>query len=471
MTTATQPETNALSGTISQTLAEFAENLSYDDIPANVRERAKYLILDSVGIAFASTQHEFAKCILAGIQAVGEPGDSPVIGMNARLGMRDGVLMNGALIHGLDYDDTHMKSVVHATAATLPSAMVVAAREGASGKDLLTAYIVGMEVAIRIGEAANFGFHHRGYHATGVVGHFASALIAGKLMGLDAAQLATAQGITGSTAMASQEFVEDGAWNKRLHPGWAGVAGIMAAGQAKHGFVAPSKPYEGRFGIFKNHLAGLESHVDYAAITDQLGTRWAVVESAIKPYPTCHFTHAIADSALALREQHGIEAKDIARIRALIPEDTVPVIAEPVANKKRPVSDYDAKFSTQFIAAACFERGKFGLAELEDEALNDEAILSLADKVEYEIDPNSEFPRFFSGGMVVTTKDGGEFIHHERINRGAGERALTGDEIVEKYTDNATMAVSSERASAVQASVLKLDDADAKTLVEGLATG
>jgi 2-methylcitrate dehydratase PrpD len=377
--------------------------------------------------------------------------------------------MNGALIHGLDYDDTHMESVVHATAVTLPAALVVAAREGASGRDLLTAYIAGMEAAIRIGEAPKVGFHQRGYHATGVVGHFASSLVAGKLLGLDAAQLATAQGIAGSTAMASLEFVEDGAWNKRLHPGWAGVAGIMAAGQAKHGFVAPARPYEGRYGIFKSHLAELDKDADYDAVTDRLGTRWAVVESAIKPYPSCHFTHAIADSALALRERHDIAADNIVRVRALIPEETVPVIAEPVANKKRPVSDYDAKFSTQFIAAACFERGKFGLAELEDEALNDPKILALADKVDFEIDPKSEFPRYFSGGMVVTTKDGGEFVHHERINRGAGERALSGEEIVAKFTDNALMAASREKVDAVRELVLRLDEIDAKELIEPLS--
>ena len=170
-----------------------------------------------------------------------------------------------------------------------------------------------------------------------------------------------------------------------------------------------------------------------------------------------------------MRKRHGIAADDIARIRALIPEETVPVIAEPVANKKRPVSDYDAKFSTQFIAATCFERGKFGLAELEDEALNDPKILALADKVECEIDPKSAFPRYFSGGMVVTTKDGGEFVHHERINRGAGERALSGEEIVAKFTDNALMAAPHDRVEAVQALVLGLDDADARKLAEGLA--
>ena len=469
MTTAVQTETASAAAPISTTLAEFVHGLTYDDIPAEVRERAKYLVLDAAGIAMASTQYPFADAILAGIQAVGEPGEMPVIGMNVRLGMRDAVLMNGALIHGLDYDDTHMESVVHATAVTLPAALVVAAREGASGRDLLTAYIAGMETAIRIGEAPKVGFHQRGYHATGVVGHFASSLVAGKLLGLDAAQLATAQGIAGSTAMASLEFVEDGAWNKRLHPGWAGVAGIMAAGQAKHGFVAPARPYEGRYGIFKTHLADLDKDADYDAVTDRLGTRWAVVESAIKPYPSCHFTHAIADSALALRERHGIAADDIVRVRALIPEDTVPVIAEPVAKKKRPVSDYDAKFSTQFITAACFERGKFGLAELEDEALNDPKILALADKVDFEIDPKSEFPRYFSGGMVVTTNDGGEFVHHERINRGAGERALSGEEIVAKFTDNALMAASQEKVEKVREGVLGLDGAGAKDLVETLA--
>lgn len=133
------------------------------------------------------------------------------------------------------------------------------------------------------------------------------------------------------------------------------------------------------------------------------------------------------------------------------------------------MSDYDAKFSTQFITAACFERGKFGLAELEDEALNDPAILALADRVDFEVDPKSEFPRFFSGGMVVTTKDGGEFVHHERINRGAGERALSGEEIVAKFNDNALMAASREKADVVRKAVLGLDDLDAKTLIERLA--
>ncbi|MDH3700189.1 MAG: MmgE/PrpD family protein [Alphaproteobacteria bacterium] len=455
--------------TISERLAGFAHALRYDDIPEAVRARAKFLILDGVGIAFASTHYDFSNRILAGIRDLSGPGGCSVIGLADRLPLRDAVLMNGALVHGLDYDDTHMAAIVHATSSCFPCALGVAEQLDVHGRDLLAAYVVGMEAAIRIGAAAQGGFHDVGFHPTGVIGHFATAMIAGRLFGLDPGGIAAAQGIAGSTAAGSQEFLSEGAWNKRIHPGWAGGAGITAASLAKNGFVAPSQPYEGRFGLFKAYLGERERQVDYAAITDGLGTRWETPEMAIKPYPTCHFTHSIADSALALRREHDLAAEDIARIRALIPRETVELISEPVANKKRPSSDYDAKFSTQYITACCFVRGRLGLAELEPEALNDPEILAVADKVECEADTNSAFPTFFSGGVVVTTRDGRELVHHERVNRGAGDRALTGEEITEKFMENMALVTTVERARAVRDLVLGLDTVAASALARGLA--
>ena len=448
---------NAAGPSISQALGGFASGLAFEDVPEAVRERAKYLILDAVGIAYAAGQEPFADRFLAGLQGLDETGNSSIIGMDAKLPVRDAAIMNGALVHGLDFDDTHMSSVVHATAACLPTALVVAEKNDASGRELLTAYLAGMETAIRLGLAANFGFHHRGLHATGIVGHFSSAVIAAKLMGLDAQGITTAQGIAGSTAMASQQFVEDGAWNKRLHPGWAAAAGITAASLARGGFVAPTQPYEGRFGLYRNLCDDVDA-IDFGCITDALGERWETVASAIKPFPTCHFTHAAADAALALRKQHGIAADEIVAIRALIPADTIPVIAEPVANKLRPTSDYDAKFSTQFIVAACFVRGKFGLAELAPEALCDPDILALAEKVKCEPDPDADFPRVYPGALVVSTKDGREYIHHERVNRGAADRALSESEIADKFMANATLAVDSERAETIRAAILGLEN-------------
>ena len=450
--------------------AAFAHDLRYEDIPDRVRERAKLLILDSVGIAIASTRYEFARRMLDGIRSMAGPGECSVIGMSERMPLRDAATMNAALVHGLDYDDTHMKSVVHATAATLPTALSVADSLDASGRDMLAAYILGLETAIRIGEAARFGFHRNGYHATGVVGHFASALIAGKLMGLTPEQLAMAQGVVVSTAMASQEFAEDGAWNKRLHCGWAATAGITAAHMAKSGFVACGRPYEGRFGIYAMHLGAEDAAaLDFDDLLSGLGARWEAEACAIKPFPTCHFTHSLADSALILRERHGLTAEDVESIRIVMPDEVLHVIAEPAAAKRRPNSDYDAKFSAQYIVGTCLAHGRFGLGDLDDAALVDPAALALADRAECEADPQSTFPTYYSGGVVVRTRDGRELTHYEPINRGAGDRALSAAEIEAKFMDNAMLVVQRDRAERVRDLVLGLDRMSGRTLARGLA--
>ena len=454
---------------IARRLADFAHTLRYEDIPEAVRERARYLILDAVGIAYASTHYEFSKDILAGLTELAGAGEHPVIGLAARLPLRDSVVMNGALIHGLDYDDTHLEAIVHPTASAFSAALGMAAHLDLSGRDLLTAYVVGMETVIRISLAARGGLHRYGFHPTGIAGHFSTALAAGRLLGLSRPQLAMAQGLAGSTAAASQEFLEEGGWNKRFHPGWAAASGITVAYLAKNGFIGPTYPYEGRFGLYRSHMHDDADTIDYEDATSGLGQVWETTRTAVKPFPTCHFTHSIADSALAIREAHGVAAADIVHIRAQMPEVAVPLIAEPVARKRRPVSDYDAKFSTPFMVAACFVRGKFGLAELEPEALQDPEILALADKVDYELDPKTGFPQYYSGGLIITTRDGAEYVHHERVNRGAGERALTGDEIAAKYLDNATLVMGQGEAQAVRDRVLALDSVGARDFAESLA--
>lgn len=455
---------------VSQALARFAAEFSYESIPEEVRERAKLLILDAVGIAFASTRYDFAHRALSGVRALAGEGPHAVIGRPERLPVRDAALLNGILVHGLDYDDTHMSAIVHPTASAFPCALAAAERAGAPGSDLLAAYVLGVEVATRLGQINKGGFHHVGYHPTGILGHFACALVAGRLLGLSAGQLVHAQGIAYSTAAGPQEFLEDGAWTKRFHPGWAAASGITAAALAAGGFTGPTRAYEGRFGLFNTHLGATAAASDYAAATRGLGREWELFGVAVKPFPTCHFTHACADSALALVREHGLRPEDVRQVRALLPAETIPIVTEPVANKLRPSSDYDAKFSIQFILAACLARGRFGLAELAEDALKDPAILALAETVKAEADPDSPFPKYFSGGVVVTTRDGRELVHRERVNRGAGERALSAGEISAKFFENATLAVSRQRAEAVRQAVLGLDSfADSRAFAARLA--
>ena len=446
----------AATQTISQQLAEFVATTDGAAIPAAVRERARYLILDAVGCAFAATRFDFAHHAASGITDLAGEGDSPVIGFDRRLPMRDAVLLNGILCHGLDYDDTHSAAVAHLTVSTFPTALATAHRTGASGADLLTAYILGVEAGARIGMVVKGGFHQVGFHPTGLVGAFACSLVAGRLLGLNAKQLAMAQGVALSVGSGSLEFLEDGAWTKRMHPGWAGVGGITAASLAKQGFVGPLAAYEGRFGLFKSHLGPLDANADYALATAALGREWQLPATAIKPFPLCHFVHASVDSAIALHRA-GIDPKDIAQVRVKVPAETVKAVCEPVANKKRPQNDYDAKFSIPFTVATGLIKGKFGLVDLEQAALNDPVVLDLASRVDYEIDPQSGFPKYYSGEVIVRMKNGHEVTHREFMNRGCADRPIVNADVEAKFMDNAQTAVSRARAERVRDAVLSLD--------------
>jgi 2-methylcitrate dehydratase PrpD len=167
-----------------RTLAEFACGLTFEHIPAAVLERAKLLILDALGCGIASNAYGFSAAALAGAITLGGIGRCSVIGRPNRLPVRDAALVNGMLIHGLDFDDTHLASIIHATAACLPTALTFGEEMNVDGRALLVAYAAGMETAIRVGAAAKGGFHHTGFHATGVVAHFSASVVAARLLNL-----------------------------------------------------------------------------------------------------------------------------------------------------------------------------------------------------------------------------------------------------------------------------------------------
>jgi 2-methylcitrate dehydratase PrpD len=446
---------------IREVLAEFAANLDHDDVPANVRIRAHHHMLDAIGIAMASTRYDFAHKTLVGLRAVAGDGDVPVFGMPASLPMRDAATMNGFLCHGLDYDDTHIAGIVHPTASVLPAVVSAAAHVGATGREMTTAYIIGVETAARLGMCAKSQFHQVGFHPTGMIGIFGCVLAAGRLMGLNAKQLENAQGLALSMASGSMEFLEDGAWNKRFHPGWAASSAITAAALAKEGFFGATAPYDGRFGLFNAYLGcgPRTAEVDLSLATKGLGSEWELLATAIKPYPTCHFTHGAIDAALILREEIADPAT-IESITVKVPEGVHKTICEPEANKKRPRNDYDAKFSVQYLVAAALVRGQLTLAELEPDVLVAPDILALADKVSFADDPESPFPAAYSGEVIIRLADGAEMRHREHINRGAADRPLSNDEILAKFRDNAAMLVNEETIDRQQDALLFLDETE-----------
>ena len=453
--------------TLAEELSRFALGLSYEQIPAAVRDRAKHLILDSVGIALASTKYPFASVSFAALEELGT-GKSPVIGIGRKLALRDAVLMNGILVHGLDFDDTHSRGVIHGTSSSFPCALALADRDDKDGKALLVAYVAAMEVATRLGAVAKGGFHQVGFHPTGLIGAFGCTLAAARILGLDADRATMAQGITLSMASGSLEFLEDGSWTKRMHPGWAGVVGITAATLAKHGFVGPRGAYDGRFGLYAGHLGKYFEQADLGLATENLGRSWQINEVAVKPIPACHFAHAAADAAALLHREHGLAAKDIRRVRVLVPQEVVKTVCEPVANKRNPANSYDAQFSIPYIVATGLLKGRFTLAELEDGFLKDRAVLNLASRVDYEIDPASTFPRHYTGEVVVETEDGRTLRHREGVNRGCADRPLSNGEVVAKFFDNADRAVPRRAAEHIRDAVLDFDRENARSLADAL---
>lgn len=459
----------ATTAPLSTRLAAFAAGLTPGDVPRDVTEQAKRHMLDSLGIALAASGFDFAKRAASAIAGLAGEGAHPIVGFPLRLPLRDAVMLNGTLIHGLDYDDTHSDAVVHASASAVPTALHMARQHGASGQEALLAYLLGIEASSRIGAAAQGGFHQVGFHPTGMVGAFGCALTAGRLAGATVAQMAGAQGIILSMAAGSLEFLEDGSWTKRLHPGWAGVCAITATALARSGFKAPPAAYEGRFGLFRSHLQE-RTPADLSRCVEGLGDVWEMRNVALKPYPCCHFNHAFADAALALRAAHGLRAEDIARITCRIHEGQVKVVCEPEAAKRTPANSYDAQFSVHYAVACALVHGRLTLDELEEDAIRDPRVLGLTARTGYEHDPTLRFPRYYGGELIIDTVDGRRLVHREEYNRGSDANPLSAADVERKFLDNAGRVVSAARAQRVLELVMGLDDAaDVVALTDALS--
>lgn len=437
--------------------AAFAANFSLDQVPREVVHLGKRCIADAIGVGLAASTQDFAQSSVRAIVELGEPGDCAVMGCQPRLGARDAALLNGLLIHGLDYDDTHPASIVHGSASAVPVMLAAGLRARSSGAQALAAYLLAVETAARIGSIADGQFQKKGFHPTGMVGIFGATLAAGYLAGHDASALTLAQGLALSMASGSMEFLADGAWTKRLHPGWAASSAMTAAALGASGFRAPPLPFEGRFGLFQAFL-GEDRSDRLAACARSLGSHWEMRSVALKPYPVCHFSHAFGDAILSLRKQ-GLSARDVSSITARIHPHQVAVVCEPASAKRRPSSDYDAKFSLPFFIAATLVRGRFTLDELADECLQDAEILAVCDRISYVPDETSRFPQYYSGTVEVHTHDGRRLEASEPVNRGSDARPLTDAELAEKFMDNALRAIEAPRAEQLLDSIMSLDQA------------
>jgi 2-methylcitrate dehydratase PrpD len=449
--------------TVVQQLAALAFAVQRKGLPVGLRQDVARRILDVAGNALAATGEPAANAVTKVVQSWGGPEQATAIGTGMRFPAPAAALMNGTLAHCLDFDDTHLPSVLHPSSPVIPAALAMAEAYGSSGEALLDAAGVGIEVAVRLGmggydrELGNSVFFERGQHATSICGAVGAAVASAMLLGLDADGIGHAAGIAASMGAGLLEANRTGGTVKRVHAGWAAHSGVVAADLARHGLTGPPTVIEGRFG-FLHAFCGDRS--DVGAVVDRLGEHWELPGIFFKPYPCNHFTHAGIDAALQLRAL-GVKPQDIEKLELGVPTPVLRTIAEPAKDKASPQSGYHAAFSGPYtIAAALIGGGGLGLGQEDftDAAAADPARLALAAKVRCVPDARCDeiFPRQFPAVLRAILTDGTRHEVRVDMNRGGPGNPLTSEELSTKFRLNAHRKLSDETAAQVSEAALAL---------------
>ncbi|MGH7825548.1 MAG: MmgE/PrpD family protein [Candidatus Binatia bacterium] len=426
----------------SQAIAEFVRRLKLADVPPAVVAKSKLVFLDTLGVALASSTMEFGQMVLNVARKLGGSPDSSVIGSPGKVAAANAVLANGTLAHGLDYDDTLEEAIVHTGCCAAMTALAVGEEVRGSGLEVLQAAIAGTEVLCKVGLVAPGKFHARGFHPTALCSTFGAAAAAGKLYDLEIPQSVDAFGLCGSQSSGIIEYLADGTWTKRLHPGWSAHGGVVATLLAREGFRGPAAVFEGQHGFYRS-FGGANGYRFEKLL--ELGRIWETPRLTFKSYPCGSISHPYMDCALKLRQRHSLLPEKIVEVVCRTAEGPVHRLWEPLAQKQQPATSYGAKFSLPFSIAVMLIRGRAGLEEFSEAAIGDPAVLALAGKVRYQLDPTIDYPRHFSGHVRITLDDGSVVEENQPHPRGGFESPLSAEEIEDKFRANARLALSEDK--------------------------
>jgi len=416
---------------VAEEIAERIATLDPARLPPAVRRKCEDLLIDVIGLCATARQTDYVKSALAGCD---DDGPCTAIGHARRLGAAGAAFVNGTAAHGEDFDDTFEGGPVHAGAVIVPAVLAACERHRPDGASALLGIAVGVELLCRLSLVVPKAVHRAGFHPTAVFGAMAAAAGVGAALGLERRQIVDALGGAGSMASGIIEYLAEGAWTKRLHPGWAAQSGLRAALLGRAGFNGPRTVFEGVHGLF--HGFAHTTAGDYAALTGNFGTRWVLETLAFKPYPCGTMTHPYIDCARRLAGR-GVRAEDVVEMVCEVADGTVHRLWEPLDAKRRPPNGYAAKFSTPYCIAAGFVRGGVGLDAFTDAAVRDPQVVALAAKVRYEIDPANPYPGNYTGHIRAVLRDGRTVEERQPHLRGGAHEPLSRGDLEAKFALNA----------------------------------
>jgi len=426
-------------------LVRFLAGIEPENLPAEVLDRARYFLLDYLAVAIRGSQEDSARCVQRMIQRIGAMGCATVMGTSIRTLPALAALANATASHGIELDDTHSGGSIHlgTTMYSVALALAESLPETAPGR-VLAAVVAGYEAAARIAMTVEPKRHYAlGFHPTGTCGVFGAAVTASKLLGLTADATLSAVGIAGSMAAGSMEFLAEGAWTKRIHPGLAAQNGIHAALLAAEGFIGPRHILEGRDGF----LHGYSRKSQPERLTAGLGGSFEILHTAVKPHACCRYMQGPIDAILEIRREHTADAGQIENIEIAILEAGWGIVAEPKEKKYRPESIVDAQFSMPFGAAVAVLCGAAGLDQFTLEQIRSPQIHRMMEKVSLVKDPRLEerFPREWPARVVISLAGGQKYEKWVRYPKGDPQNPLTWDEMAAKFRSLAGPVLSRSR--------------------------
>jgi len=440
---------------VTRELSEFTANIGLNSLPPEVVNRARFLVLDLVGnIVRARYDAESTESFLGAARALGMAGGNyGVFGDPSRYTAPGAAFLNGALAHSLDFDDTHAAGSLHPGAPVIPAALAAAEMVGASGADVLAAIIAGYEITCRVALALPAKAHYdRGYHPTATCGAFGAAAAAGRVFGFNAEQIESALGTVLSQAAGSLQFLANGAWTKRHQVGWSAMNGLAAAVLVKEGFKGASEALEGAHGFMRAYAPEPKPE---RAVQD-LGKVFELMNTAVKPYPSCRYGHAGIDAALALRNAENFRPEEIEKVTLGLPKAGMLLIGAPAEKKGNPQNVVDGQFSGPFVLSSALVTGAMGWDSYR--GLNEPTVRAMLAKIECEFDPEieAEFPANMSGKVTIRAR-GKDYVRKVVVPKGEPDNFLTEAELRAKFHGLADAVLGADKAARLADAVLTID--------------
>jgi 2-methylcitrate dehydratase PrpD len=423
---------------ITRTLVHFSHSLGHKDLGGDVLQQAKCLLLDYLGVAIAGSQTESSLAVYRMLARAMPPGPCTVMGTALQTSPEYAALANGTAAHSVELDDTHQAGSIHLGVVMFSAAIALSEILPDIGSDrFFPAVVAGYEVAGRLGIAVQPKHHYAlGFHPTATCGVFGAAVTAAKLLQLSQEQMLSAVGIAGSMSAGSLEFLADGAWTKRLHPGLAAQNGILAARLAAEGFRGPGTILEGRDGFLSAYSRKSRPEL----VTKDLGQSFEILRTSVKPHACCRYLQAPIDGLIELAVAHDIHPEQVARIEVAVLQAGWPLVCEPQERKYSPSNVVDAQFSMPFGAAIALACRAAGLDQFTEENFQSPRIRSLMSKVVMMKDSRIEknFPVEWPAHVRVHLTSGKQFEKYVRFPKGDPENPLSWEELSAKFQSLAT---------------------------------